>query len=115
MLSLQHLPDIFFHPAGDRGLSYEPSEKDLMNEVASKIPTHWRQVGCELGLTAEQLNCIDQQRRGIQMNCFSDVFEWWKNQQTQPYTWATIIRALRAPQVNQPRLADTLQGQFIRR
>ena len=85
-----------------------------MNEVASKIPTLWRQVGCELGLSVEQLNSIDQQQRGIQLNCFAAVFEWWKNRRTQPYTWTTIIEALRAPQVDQLWLADTLQGQFIR-
>ena len=83
-----------------------------MNEVASQIPTKWREVGCELGLSAEELNVIEIERRGIMSRCFSDVFEKWRNKGTPPYTWESIITALRAPLVDQIRLAETLQKQF---
>ena len=78
------------------------------------IQTKWRGVGCELGLSAEELDTIEK-RSGDWLNrCFSDVFDTWRKQGTPPYTWASIIRALRAPQVKEIDLSRKLEKKFAR-
>ena len=89
-----------------------PTHKDLMNEVAVKIPTKWRFVGIELGLQPDQLNAIEVQQNGILALCFSAVFHKWECETSPPYSWSTIIAALEAPQVSAKHLAKALKGRL---
>ena len=40
--------------------------------------------------------------------CFSEVFEKWRTKGSPPYTWGTIINALKAPIVEEVQLANKL-------
>ena len=87
------------------GLKSEPELSDLMNEVAAVIPDKWQQVGIVLNMSDGDLASF------VQLDshkCFISVFTTWKNKQTSPYTWQTVVKALQSPTVgengNWPRL-----------
>ena len=96
-------------PSEYAGLDYEPSDVDFLNKVAAEIPTLWKEVGIQLGLGPYQLDCIETEENRNQLRCFSTVFRKWREQQTTPYTWATIIQALQTKAVNQHKLAQELK------
>ena len=61
------------------GLDSEPELSDLMNEVAAKIPSKWRDMGMQLGLDEGRLDAIALISSGNTNHCFSNVFTLWKN------------------------------------
>ena len=106
----------FFHLYTDlhskypAGLDSEPELPDLMNEVAAKIPARWRDVGLQLGLDESVLQGITYISQGDTNLCYINVFTRWKNHSTtHPYTWSTMLQALKAPSVGESSLADTIE------
>ena len=94
------------HPSG---LQAAPELFDLMNEVAAKIPSKWRQFGIELRLTPSELDGFLAASPGDMLQCFSSIFTVWRNRMSRdPYSWQTVIQALRAPAVGEHRLAQEL-------
>ena len=102
-------------PGEYTGLNYDPKNTDLLNEVAAEIPTLWREIGLELGLADHHLDCIETEQNRKQIRCFGEVLRSWREQQTAPYTWETIIRALQTKAVGQYKLAQTLKKKFTQR
>ena len=86
----------------------EPELRDLMNEVAAKIPSRWREVGIQLEISNAKLDCFTSSP----ILNFSSVFETWKNDATSPYKWSTLIDALKTPSVNEMRLAEKLTNKL---
>jgi len=86
-----------------------------MNEVAAKIPGKWRDVGLQLGVDHDVLEGIATNSQGDTNHCHSKVFTRWKNQNSamHPYTWSTIVQALKAPAVGEERLADKISVMLI--
>ena len=80
-----------------------------MNEVASKVLDKWKQISIQLGLTPEDQKCFMDATFGDPTQCFIFVFNVWKSQATRPYTWSTVIEALKAPSVGEMRLAQELR------
>ena len=85
-----------------------------MNEVAAKIPSEWSDVGLQLGLDQGVLGGIATISLGNANHCYSNVFTRWKNQNstTHPYTWSTIVQALKAPAVGEERLAEKIKDKL---
>ena len=102
------------NPDDDTGLRYEPKDVDLLNEVAAEIPTLWREMGLELGLAHHHLDCIETEQNRKQIRCFGEVMKSWREQQTAPYTWETIIQALQKKAVGQYKLAQILKKKFAK-
>ena len=94
------------------GFDSEPELRKLMNEVAAKIPGKWRDVGLQLGVDQSILDGIATISLGDTNLCYSNVFTRWKNQNStaHPYTWSTIVQALKAPAVGEERLADKISA-----
>ena len=69
--------------------------------------TKWREIGCELNLS-DKLDeiAIDEKEVKARMRC---VFKMWKDTESAPYEWKTIIKALKATQVGKKRLAEDLK------
>ena len=82
-----------------------------MNEVAAAIPGKWRDIGLQLGLDQGVLEEIATISLGDINRCYINVFSRWKNQNSSihPYTWSTILRALKVPAVGEERLADKIK------
>ena len=98
------------------GLESTPELQDLMNEVAAKIPSKWRDMGQQLGVDQGVLDGIAAISPGDMNRCHSNVFTRWKNQNstTYPYTWSTIVQALKSPAVGEKRLADEIKNKLTR-
>ena len=91
------------------GLETEPELSDLMNEVASKVPSKWKQISIQLGLTPSDQECFMASTPNDPLQCFTSVFRVWKCRATRPYTWSTVIEALQSPAVDEMRLAQELR------
>ena len=95
------------------GLEEKPELCDLMNEVAAKIPSKWRQFGIELQLTSDELDGFLLANFGDTLRCFSSVFTCWqKRMSREPYSWLTVVESLKAPAVGEHRLAQELNHKF---
>ena len=88
-----------------------------MNEIAAVIPSKWRAVGIQLSLSRGTLDSIQSNHAGKPQLChdsFEEVFGTWKDQATtgatcSPYTWLTMIDALKTPAVGEVALAESLE------
>jgi len=102
------------HTKYPAGLDSQPELSDLMNEVAAKIPSNWRDVGLQLGVDHGVLEGIATISLGDTNHCYANVFTRWKNQNstTHPYTWLTIVQALQSPAVGERRLADKIMSEL---
>ena len=92
----------------------EPKLLDLMNEVAAKIPSKWRDIGLQLGLSQgvqEGIATISPRNTNL---CYSNVFTLWENQNstTHPYTWSTIVKVLQAQSVGEEKLATKIKSKL---
>ena len=89
-----------------------PSDHELMNKVATVIPTKWWHVGIQLGVDNTQLDMIKQRCANEPLQCFAEVFSEWKRRMTMPFSWSTIIEALKSELVGENMLAHKLQEAF---
>ena len=88
-----------------------------MNEIAAVIPSKWRAVGIQLSISKGTLDSIQNNHGWKPQTCldsFEEVFGVWKDQATtgatcSPYTWQTMIDALKTPAVGEVALADSLE------
>ena len=83
-----------------------PKHPDLLNMVAAHARDKWRKMGIQLNIPTDQLNSMTATDP---ISCYADVFNWWQRNGSPPYTWATIIDALRAPIVGEVQLAHELE------
>ena len=102
------------HSEYPAGLDSEPELSDLMNEVAAEIPGKWRDVGLQLGLDQGVLERVATISPGDTNLCYSNVFTRWKSQNstTHPYTWSTIVQALKTRAVGESRLANEIMSKL---
>ena len=91
------------------GVDSEPELSDLMNEVASKVSAKWKEISIQLGLTVNDQKCFIDATSGDPNQCFTFVFNVWRNRATRPYKWSTVIKALETPAVGEKRLAQDLR------
>ena len=63
-------------------------------------------MGLQLNVPTDQLNSMTTTDP---ISCYADVFNWWQRNGSPPYTWATIIDALRASIVGEVQLAHELE------
>ena len=95
-----------------RRLDSVPTHLELMNRVAVYIPTKWRDVGLQLGLSTTDLEVIEARHghAGDYHTCFSCVFSVWERQLNSAYTWSTITQALDTALVGEQRLAEEIRS-----
>ena len=82
-----------------------------MNDVAANVGS-WKNVAIQLELRTVDIECIDNQERGIVHDCFREVFSLWRKNTTPPYTWTTIISALKSPGVGENCVAMELEKKY---
>ena len=91
--------------AVDDPLTKPPKKSDLLNFVASRALNKWERIGLQLDLEQHQLDAIQSQDP---IKCYSVVFDLWKKRTDPPFTWATVVEALRAPIVGENALAEEI-------
>lgn len=92
-------------------MTQEPELPDFMNEVASKIPTKWKQLGIQLRLDMSDLERIEAGLLPGMQQCdtaFMEMFTRWKRVRPSAFAWGTLITALEAPALNEKRVANEL-------
>ena len=92
-------------------MSQEPDLHDLMNEVASKIPTKWKQLGIQLRLDMSDLERIEAGLLPGMQQCdtaFMEMFSRWKKARPSAFAWGTLITALETPALNEKQVAHEL-------
>ncbi len=85
-----------------------------MNKVAAEVPTKWRDIGLHLGLRRNDLDMFEVHHSGDCNRCFDCVFSTWEKKLTSPFTWLTIVQALRSRLVGEFRLAEEIKNSLIR-
>eukprot|EP00731_Ephydatia_muelleri_P005190 Em0002g1366a len=91
--------------------------RNLMNDVASIVPAKWRAIGIQLELPSGTLDSIQQEharKPQADQHSFETMLNIWKQLAKTPYTWKTIIDALKAPSVGENQLGDDLEAKYIR-
>ena len=86
-----------------------PDRCDLLDKVAAVARDKWEQVALQLGIKPDRIHSIQTVKQGQPIHCYTEIFNMWESKGSPPYTWATIINALRAPAVEEERLANELQ------
>ena len=81
----------------------------MLHQVASRAPDKWKVIGLQLGIQSHQLNSINHRDP---IHCYIDVFSLWEKKAEPPFTWATIIDALRSPIVQEIRIAHDIEMQL---
>ena len=109
------LPNVLYGASSNGGPQVEPQLKPLnrppeyyflLNKLAVDAKDKWKEIGQALDIPVGQLNSITMTDPIL---CYVDVFNWWQRNGSPPYTWATIIDALRAPIVGEVQLAHELE------
>ena len=90
-------------------LNTPPELRDLQNKVAAKARDKWKQVAIQLGIEPDHIHSIQDVEHSRPMPCYLEIFDLWRKSKASPYTWGTIIDALRAPAVEEERLASELE------
>ena len=83
--------------------------RDLLRRVASRAMDKWKLIGLDLGIESHELRTISKYHPQSTMQCCFEVFSLWQNKADPPFTWATIIDALRSPIVEETALAQEIE------
>ena len=84
----------------------------LANRVATIIPHQWRKVAVQLELSGGEIKAIQNDERDS-FHQFMAVMYQWKQFLSIPFTWDTLVTALRSPSVNEIRLSNELNHEFF--
>ena len=101
------------NPRRLRPLEKSPKQSDLLNKVAAKASDKWKKMGQQLEIEYHKLKTISRENPEDSLDCYAEMFELWRKCGSPPYTWATIIDALRADIVGEISLADDLEQWVI--
>ena len=88
--------------------------RELLHRVASRATDKWKRVGLELDIEHHQLNTISRSHCQDAFECYCEVFSLWQRKADPPFTWATIIDALRSPFVRENALAQEIEDWLLR-
>ena len=109
-LLLWQLTLIFF-AVGTPSKSSLPKLSDLANRVAAIIPHKWKQVAIQLELSRGERKAIEKDEDEC-FDRFTAVLEQWKQSASLPYTWKTLVTALKSTSVDEQTLAEQLERDF---
>ena len=88
-----------------------PKLSDLANRVAAIIPHKWKQVAIQLELSRGERKAIEKDEDEC-FDRFTAVLEQWKQSASLPYTWKTLVTALKSTSVDEQALAEQLERDF---
>ena len=89
-------------------LQTPPEIVDFLEQVAVKVSAKWRMLGLKLGVKTHELDELAKQNNdGIY--CLERVLVLWKDKAIPPYTWGTVIDALKSPIVGEKSVAEDVE------
>ena len=90
-------------------LQQYPTHSQLMNWVAAALPTKWRFVGIQLGVSVPRLDEIEVNYPQDCRRRYSAMFWLWENQKLPPFTWTSVIEALKSSLVEENTVAASIE------
>ena len=84
---------------------------DLANRVAAVIPHKWSQVAIQLELSTGERKAIEKDKTES-FERFMAVLEHWERSCSLPYSWETLITALKSASVSEQNLAEQLHRDY---
>ena len=96
-------------------LQKKPEFCQLVEKVGPKVKAKWIILGCVLHMDMNELNTI-QINNPECLHCLMNMLDQWKNNADPrvPYTWATIIKALKSPLVKEENLAEEVERWLLK-
>ena len=88
-----------------------PRADDFANFVAAAIPSKWKHVAIQLGLSSHACKAI-KKNEDDGFERFMAVFEEWERGSCKPFAWRALITALKSPSVAEIELAEKLKHKF---
>ena len=85
-------------------MSYRTELDELMEKVGYRVPSKWKPIASELGLSRGIIGSISCTGRS-DMNRVMKVFDEWKRQIPKPDNWQVLLVALCMPQVGEKQIA----------
>ena len=89
-------------------LQKPPEFHQLLQKVGPKVKAKWKTLGHGLHIECHQLDAIERDNLEC-VDCLVKMLQQWKKNTDPPYTWATIIEALKSPLVDEENLAKELE------
>ena len=89
-------------------LQKPPEFYQLLQKVGPKVKAKWKTLGHGLCIECHQLDAIKKDNSEC-LDCLVKMLQQWKKNAEPPYTWATIIEALKSPLVDEENLAKELE------
>ena len=90
-------------------LESPPKIVDFLKQVAVKVSVKWRMLGHELGIEVHELDKLEHLQQKDDVYRLERVFILWKDKANPPYTWATVINALKSPIVRENSVAEDVE------
>ena len=90
-------------------LESPPKIVDLLKQVAVKVSVKWRMLGHELGIEVHELDKLEHLQQKDDVHRLERMFILWKNKAVPPYTWGTVIDALKSPLVEESSVAEDVE------
>ena len=92
-----------------------PTEAQLANDVISTIRAgKVVELGIQLGLSQDEIEATCTKDLG-HFKQYMTMFNKWKHSGEIPYTWESLVKALKAPSVREMALARKLQRKYCSR
>ena len=90
-------------------LEKPPELRDLLNQVAIEASGKWKKLGIQLKIDYHKLKTISKENHEDSFECYTEMFEKWRMCGNPPYTWATVIDALRTKLMSEEELARKVE------
>ena len=81
-----------------------------MEHVVSFIESKWYEFGVMLKLEHDFLKTVEGKESKRR---FMEVFHKWKDSNSRPFTWETVIDVLRSEPVDKNKVADNLEKHLM--
>lgn len=76
------------------GLEATPLPSDFLSVMAALAPGKWASIALSLGLTSDQVHCIQLCATSDVASCLNQVFEAWLGLGTRKHTWGAVVDAM---------------------
>ena len=100
---------LILDPAGDK---IPPTMELLCNKISPRT-NEWKAIAINLEMSFTDVERISMESISVQER-FTRVFDAWERGKMRPYTWGTMVSALRSPSVNELFLAQDICDEFCR-
>ena len=94
-------------------LCSEPSLSDLHNLIVANLPSKWMDFGVQVNITRSVLKAIEIEKRNKCSDCFSEIISVWKNQDSAPFTWETVLKVLYSPAIKEYKTGELVYSHLI--